>query len=267
VRCQNRVKLDYHVQALHTSAGLRSRLHSETKLAAIFREAGIEYDQDFDNVVNHSKCTGLSRYFRGTHSRPDFYMTLLSMEARAVVLVGNDEFGHRRYPCEFDRILKISSALSANPSFFGLPIVYIRFNPHFYQRGDTLFDPDLATRHARLLEMLSAIKKRELPLVNPTGLNLVYMYYDTVQAPMALPPNKVHKSQAVQADHTIITNGTDSHAKLTKHDYDSSLGRLGSLCSLRVGSLASSLVIFAECDKTNADFAASLASCVCAVVN
>jgi hypothetical protein len=59
-----------------------------------------------------------------------------------------------------------------------MPILYIRFNPHFYEKDGACFDPDLKTRFQALLDVLRTIKNREITLINATGLNLIYFYYD-----------------------------------------------------------------------------------------
>ncbi len=105
----------------------------------------------------HSSRANLREYFNGTHSRPDFHMFQMQAEANSVVLVGNDAL---RYACEADLMLKIVSALESN-----VPVVYGRFNLHFYEVDGGLFDRPLETRTS------------PLPLKNATGLNVVYMYY------------------------------------------------------------------------------------------
>ena len=116
--------------------------------------------------------------FDGKFSRPDFHLFELQVELGAIVIVGNDEYAHRRYgrDCEFKRMLKISSALNMCPEFEMAPIIYIRFNPHHYMMGPTLFDPSLETRHAELRKLIINLKEMRLNL--PNGLNIIYMYYD-----------------------------------------------------------------------------------------
>jgi hypothetical protein len=177
LRFKNAHTLHYHVQAAHTEDGLRKRLKSENLMAAFFDERKIPYDRDFQNVVAHNSCANLRKYFNGTHSRPDFHLFQMQAQASAVVLVGNDEFAHRRYACEADRMIKIASALGACAEFANVPVVYVRFNPHFYEVDGVLFDPPLETRYAQLEQVLESVRTRTLPLKNATGLNVVYMYY------------------------------------------------------------------------------------------
>jgi hypothetical protein len=150
-------------------------------MAGFFDRSSIKFDRDFKNIVAHSSCAGLKKYFSGSYSRPDFH--LYEFQRRGVVvLVGNDEFSHRRYSCEFDRTLKISSAISACPEFFNVPVLYIRFNPHYYTADGALYDPPLNERYIKLSEVLDTVKNGTIVLKNPTGLNLLYMFYDTDSA-------------------------------------------------------------------------------------
>ena len=168
--------LDYHIQASHTTDGLQKRLKSEERMAEWFESKDIKYDRDFANIVNHAKCHGLKKYFKGQYSRPDFHLCNLQM-SNAIVLVGNDEFAHRRYSCEADRMLKISSAIAACKEFHNVPIIYIRFNPHFYEIDGVMFDPPLEIRYTELAKIIRKIEAGEFEPCNPTGLNVVYMYY------------------------------------------------------------------------------------------
>jgi DNA-directed RNA polymerase subunit RPC12/RpoP len=180
-RCKTLQALEYHIQASHTLDGLQKKLDSEGQLAGFFERSNTKFDRDFENIVSHSSCGGLKKYFSGIYSRPDFH--LYEFQRRGVVvLVGNDEFSHRRYSCEFDRTLKISSAISACPDFFNVPVLYIRFNPHYYTVGETLYDPPLRERYIKLAKVLDTISDGTIVLKNTTGLNLLYMFYDTDSA-------------------------------------------------------------------------------------
>ena len=176
-RFPHRLALDYHIQASHTEEGLRGRLHSEQRMATFFDREGILYDRDHQNLIRHNTCKTLQPFFNGHFSRPDFHLFQFQHTTNLVMLVGNDEFAHRRYACEADRMLKIASALDTCDEFRNIPIVYIRFNPHFYTVDGTYFDPPIEVRYMHLLRVLDAIRTGDLPLKNRTGLNVVYMYY------------------------------------------------------------------------------------------
>jgi hypothetical protein len=154
------------------------RLKTETQMAELFDENKIEYDRDFQNMVSHGSCPPLKRMFTGRHSRPDFHLYKMQASMNAIVLVGNDEFAHRRYACEFDRIMKITTALSNATEFFNVPVVYIRFNPHFFYKNKILYDPKIQSRHATLLDVIQKIEYGEV-VINTNGLSLIYLFYDT----------------------------------------------------------------------------------------
>lgn len=180
-RFKNSRNLDYHVQRSHTAEGLHQRLETENQLARFLDQEGIAYDRDFQNVVAHGRCPGLKEYFQGQYSRPDFHLYEMQAQTKLVVLIGNDEFAHRRYTCEADRMLKIASALGSTDEFHNVPLLYIRFNPHFFETDGVLFDPPLSARFECLLGLLRKVERGELELRNPTGLNVVYLYYPTVE--------------------------------------------------------------------------------------
>ena len=177
--CQRRFKnvrgLDYHLQASHTLEGLSARLESETRMAHMLDETKIPYDRDWGNRIPHATtCKWMHPYFKGKSTRPDF--RILSA-TNCILLVGNDEFAHRRYGCDLDRTLKITTALSSSQPEV-VPIVYIRFNPHFYTRDGVYYDPALESRHEKLLDTIKRINSGEIN-INPDGLSLIYLYYDT----------------------------------------------------------------------------------------
>ncbi len=176
-RCQRGDQLERHVQMCHTNEGIAKRLRTEQQMADLFTKACVPFDRDAKNIVRHSSCESIKRYFRGHHSRPDFHLYSLQASASALVLVGNDEFAHRRYDCEFDRMLKIYSAIAATSEFHNVPMFYIRFNPHHYEIDGVLHDPPLVERQKKLLELIAGIDKGEITPHTP-GLNVIYMFYD-----------------------------------------------------------------------------------------
>jgi len=58
---------------------------------------------------------------------------------------------------------------------YDAPIVYVRFNPHYFFKDDTLHDMPLSAAHELLLRTINNITK----LKHEKGMNLVYVNYDT----------------------------------------------------------------------------------------
>ena len=178
LRCSRRFKdqrsYEYHIQASHTQEGLGKRLKSESRMATLFEANGIPFDRDWGNRVVHKNCDFVKHNFGGTSTRPDFQ--ILSAK-NMILLIGNDEFAHRRNGCDLDRTLKITTALSAG-SVGNLPIVYIRFNPHYYTKADIFYDPHLDVRHNALIGIIDELLNGTMQ-INVEGLSLIYMYYDT----------------------------------------------------------------------------------------
>jgi hypothetical protein len=113
--------------------------------------------------------------FNGVSTRADFRILFA---LGCLLLIGNDEAAHRRYSCDLDRMLTISTALTSGGDASALPIVYIRFNPSAYTSKGKRFDPSLDTRYAALLAVIERVVKGDVELKQKHGLNLIYMYYD-----------------------------------------------------------------------------------------
>ena len=73
----------------------------------------------------------------------------------AIVLIENDEFGHRQYPCDLQRTFNIVQALGQTVGFKDMPILYLRFNPHTYHRN--YFIHPLEIGHGVILSTLKNI--------------------------------------------------------------------------------------------------------------
>ena len=91
------------------------------------------------------------------------------------MLVGNDEFAHRQNSCDFQRVFNIVQALEQRPEFRGVPVVYLRFNPHHYWRDGVCFDRPLHVGHELLWSTLQSLQTVR------TGTNLVYVQYDRTE--------------------------------------------------------------------------------------
>ncbi len=169
--------LENHMQALHTLDGLSRRLKTEQRMACLFQAHGIRFERDRKNAIFHSHCLQLA--LPGSHSRPDFFLPEFVPAVGADVVVGNDEFAHRRYPshCELKRTLNITSSICAVAGQHKQRLVYIRFNPHYYMKGEVLWDPLLITRHAKLLQLLERLRNGDYK-IQKEGLTLIFMYYD-----------------------------------------------------------------------------------------
>jgi len=173
IKCTIRTKtqhdMDFHLERNHTVEGIGRKLQSETKLANFFDSHDIPYERDWFNYIRFKGCKNIE----GTHScaRPDFFLTI-SLICNAIVLVGNDEFGHRRYPCDLQRMWNIVQALQQTTEFKDVPIIYIRFNPHMYFRDGVAFSHALDVGHNLILSILQNLKPPK------PGLNLIYIHYD-----------------------------------------------------------------------------------------
>lgn len=176
VRCDIRTKtkqqLEDHVQKYHTVKGITRKFESEQKLAFFFSSKQIKYDRDWTNRINFTTCKSMSG--DRTHARPDFFLPSETARLNAVVLVGNDEMQHKYYQCEFERVFNIVNALEQTEDFHSVPIVYFRFNPHSYKRGNVLYDHPLSQAHEILWHTVQNFQPSQ---VKP-GVNLVYIHYD-----------------------------------------------------------------------------------------
>ncbi len=106
-------------------------------------------------------------------------MLAQSIRLGAIVFVGNDEFAHRKYACDFRRTYEIASFIGASPMLSSLPLVYVRFNPHYRKNRGVYYDTDLKTAHEILLNTIRGLERKDLK--NTHGVNLVYVHYDTTE--------------------------------------------------------------------------------------
>ncbi len=164
-------QMDYHIARNHTLDGIGAKFESETKLASFLTLNEISFDRDWINFITFLNCKNIEG--KKMFARPDFYLHAKSIELNAIVFVGNDEFQHRQYKCDFQRLWNIVHALQQNLEFKDTPIVYIRMNPHFYQIGEKYFDPPLTQVHEKLLHTLNSLTKRDIK----HHVNLIYINY------------------------------------------------------------------------------------------
>jgi hypothetical protein len=172
IRCETMLDMKYHVQRNHTVEGLGEKLQSETKLAKFFDAAQVSYDRDWTNWLNFKGCKNIEGNVFS--ARPDFFLPEESARLKALVLVGNDEFAHRQYPCDLQRVWNIAQSLQQTHEFKDVPLLYLRFNPHFFKRAGVHYDLPLAQTHDLLL---STLRKLQASDVKP-GVNLVFINYD-----------------------------------------------------------------------------------------
>lgn len=175
VRCKTQRDLEYHIQRHHTDAGIAAKFKSEQQLADFFTKQNISFDRDWLNFISFKPCSGIE----GSRSsaRPDFYLHTKSAELECVLLVCNDEFAHRQTKCEFQRIFNIAHALQQTEEFKDIPIVFVRFNPHFFHIDEKFFDIKLEMAHIQLLQTINSLQKTQIK----QGVNLVFVNYDKTQ--------------------------------------------------------------------------------------
>ena len=182
MRCSTARDLDYHTQRHHTEEGLAAKFESETKLAQFLQTKGVAFDRDWTNRLDFKRCSQMQVEGGALSARPDFFLPTLSAELGAQVLLGNDEFAHRRYPCDLQRVFNIGNALQNSPGCRDVPLLYVRFNPHFFYRDAVLHDRPLAESHRLLWKVLQTLKNYKLQ----PGVNLLFIQYDTCDGELEL---------------------------------------------------------------------------------
>ena len=182
-RFRDQRALDYHIQAHHTVAGLARKLKSETRLSDCFDRHAIATVRDWQNRLAYRACPAMARLAAvqegpaAGSSRPDFHMVELSARLRAIVLLGNDEFEHRRYPCDLRRCVEIATSLSSRDDHHAVRILYVRFNPHYWTVDGTYHDVEIDELHRRLLVWLDGLPALVAKRPLKEGLNLAYLNY------------------------------------------------------------------------------------------
>jgi hypothetical protein len=178
-RFPNPGRLKQHIANVHTKKGQTQYSRgSEDALASFLTRAGIPFDRDRVNRISFTACSGPIDNQNGpSAARPDFH--LVSMSERVgfpiIVIVCNDEFQHRMYPCDLRRVWSIFYALKQVETFKMAPVVFIRFNPHPYTKNGVRFTPSLGDRHTRLLGLLNTFQNFKFDEKTP---NMFYMFYN-----------------------------------------------------------------------------------------
>jgi len=184
LKCAAKMKdqrmLDDHIQRCHTREGIAKKFDSEHKLAIFLDRNDVSYDRDTANRINFSACKGLLESKSNEQgddmrisAKPDFHLLEYSSLLKAFLMLGNDEFAHRSYKCESERLFKITEALTRlNP----IPIIFIRFNPHAYYVDDICYDPPLERSHEQLLNIIKSLDRSTIS----EGLNTIWFNYDTI---------------------------------------------------------------------------------------
>jgi hypothetical protein len=133
------------IQASIRYASQLSNLSIESQMAAFLKENKISFKQDRENTLSFSTCPAApiplpSETAEKPRSvRPDFFLDEISTLLGCYILIGNDEFAHRRYRyvplltvncyrCDFARTLNIAAHLSLNYDGTDeeIPLIYIR---------------------------------------------------------------------------------------------------------------------------------------------
>lgn len=182
VRCQDQRRLDYHIQAAHTVEGIQKKFKSEQQLDDWLQSVGAEFTRDQRNRLKLNVCQSV-RDADGKNNgrvtaRPDFYLLGESARLGATVLLENDESAHRgkSYRCDLSRTLAIYQALQARNQ--DIPVLIIRFNPHWFTVDGVLHDVPLNKAHIKLWKIITHLERKHLR----NGLNLVYVNYDRVSS-------------------------------------------------------------------------------------
>jgi hypothetical protein len=172
IRCETQRHLEYHIQRNHTMEGISSKLASERKLCDFFTANGVVFDRDWANLLKFKGCKNIEG--GKSFARPDFYLPVESARLKAVVLGGNDEYSHRQNACDLQRTFNMTQSLDQTEEYGGLPLLYVRFNPHYFKKGDTYYDLPLKVSHEIFLKTIRSLQPEDLK----EGLNLIYINYD-----------------------------------------------------------------------------------------
>ncbi len=171
IKCKTQLDLEYHIERNHTQAGIASKFESERKLAEFLTLKGINFTRDQENTIKFTTCKSIDPSKKS--ARPDFYLICKSAELGVYFILENDEFAHRRNSCDFERLYNIIIALRENAKEI-VPIVFVRFNPHHFQRNGIYHSMSLPDAHEKLYKVIHSITLEQLK----HDVNLVYVNYD-----------------------------------------------------------------------------------------
>jgi hypothetical protein len=183
---------------------LRLKLHSETQMARFFERNDIAYERDAANRIDFLACprTAPAPADGRCYSRPDFFLPEFSARLGALVIVCNDEFAHRRYACEFQRIFHTVNALCARDGDAATRVLFVRVNPHFHFVGSRMYDVPLAETHTQLLAFLQRLQPADMR----DGVSLAFLGYDRTNEGTLCLLEEAEEADQEEADEAADTD-------------------------------------------------------------
>lgn len=163
-----------HIKSVHTREWEARQKREEQLVASALAAAGMDFKRehqiDFSCLMDPT----------ASYARIDFVI----MQNGLIYFVEVDEnqhkYGEYSVRCDMARMSRVTESLMLEGNC--LPLVFVRYNPHAFKVDGEARDVPKAVREQKLIEFLNAANEE----CKASALNIMYMYYDTVDGVAAV---------------------------------------------------------------------------------
>jgi hypothetical protein len=166
-RAAQSTHLKTHVYYYHTEEGNAARHRDEEIIKKVLIGNGFDFKREH-NVDLKCALPG------ATFARGDFVLVF----GDTVVFLEVDEDQHKSYgvSCDVRRMADIAASLRIEGNT--MRIAFVRYNPHGFQVGGVTKPTKRKDRHARLVDVLSNLRRESTEAVTESDVRVFYLFYD-----------------------------------------------------------------------------------------
>ena len=156
-----------HFYYYHTAEGNAARHRDEEIIKNVLIENGFEFKREHQVDL---KCALPG----ATFARGDFVLVF----GDTVVFLEVDEDQHKSYgvSCDVRRMADIAASLRIEGNT--MRIAFVRYNPHGFQVGGVTKPTKRKDRHARLVDVLSNLRRESTEAITESDVRVFYLFYD-----------------------------------------------------------------------------------------
>jgi hypothetical protein len=159
--------LKKHLFYYHTEEGNAARHREEETLKKVMIEKGFDFKREHNGDL---RCALPD----ATFARGDFVLVF----GNTAVFLEVDEDQHKSYgvSCDVRRMANIAASLRIEGN--DMRIVFVRYNPHGFEVAGHMKPTKRATRHARLVHVLSDLQNESADAGAESDVRVYYLFYD-----------------------------------------------------------------------------------------
>ena len=166
-RAAQSANLKAHFYYYHTTEGNAARHREEEIIKKVLIENGFDFKREHQVDL---KCALPG----ATFARGDFVLVF----GDTVVFLEVDEEQHKSYgvSCDVRRMADIAASLRIEGNT--MRIAFVRYNPHGFQVGGVTKPTKRKDRHARLVDVLSSLRRESTEDITESDVRIFYLFYD-----------------------------------------------------------------------------------------